>query len=150
MIGRRQESMAQKIASCNLELQHTSIDCEPTRVFHDRVPRNILCQKLGLMFNPEVALTTENRKSNICLQRKNPWPCLGSVELLTYSRYSWTFTSNNFLCASTKASLKTWDIKVFTNLSSLQIIYFTKSTYLSINTLELLELPSSLYIGDDL
>ena len=37
---------------------HSSIDCEPSRVFHGRVPHNILDHKLGLRFNPNIAPTT--------------------------------------------------------------------------------------------
>ena len=37
---------------------HSSIDCEPSRVFHGRVPHNILDQKLGLRFNPNITPTT--------------------------------------------------------------------------------------------
>ena len=38
---------------------HSSIDCEPTRVFHGRVPHNILDHKLGLRFNPNIAPTLD-------------------------------------------------------------------------------------------
>ena len=38
---------------------HSSIDCEPSRVFHGGVPHNILDHKLGLRFNPNTALTTD-------------------------------------------------------------------------------------------
>ena len=38
---------------------HSSIDCELRRVFHDRVPHNILDHKLGLRFNPNIAATTD-------------------------------------------------------------------------------------------
>ena len=38
---------------------HSSIDCEPSRVFHGRVPHNILDRKLGLRFNPNIAPTTD-------------------------------------------------------------------------------------------
>ena len=37
---------------------HCSINCEPGRVFHGRVPHNILDHKLGLRFNPNIAPTT--------------------------------------------------------------------------------------------
>ena len=37
---------------------HSSIDCEPSRVFHGRVPHNILDHELGLRFNPNAAPTT--------------------------------------------------------------------------------------------
>ena len=37
---------------------HSSIDCEPSRVFHGRVTHNILDHKLGLSFNPNIAPTT--------------------------------------------------------------------------------------------
>ena len=37
---------------------HSSIDCEPSRVFHGRVPHNILDNELGLRFNPNNAPTT--------------------------------------------------------------------------------------------
>ena len=37
---------------------HSSIDCEPSRVFHGRVPHNILHHKLGLRFIPNIAPTT--------------------------------------------------------------------------------------------
>ena len=38
---------------------HSSIDCEPSRVFHGRVPHNILDHKLGLRFNPNTAPTAD-------------------------------------------------------------------------------------------
>ena len=38
---------------------HSSIDCEPSRVFLGRVPHNILDHKLGLRFNPNIAPTTD-------------------------------------------------------------------------------------------
>ena len=38
---------------------HSSINCEPSRVFHGRVPHNILDHKLGLRFNPNAAPTTD-------------------------------------------------------------------------------------------
>ena len=38
---------------------HSRIDCEPSRVFHGRVPHNILDHKLGLRFNPNTAPTTD-------------------------------------------------------------------------------------------
>ena len=38
---------------------HPSIDCEIGRVFHGRVPHNILDHKLGLRFNPNIAPTTD-------------------------------------------------------------------------------------------
>ena len=38
---------------------HSSIDCEPSQVFHGRVPHNILDHKLGLRFNPETTPTTD-------------------------------------------------------------------------------------------
>ena len=37
----------------------SSIDCEPSQVFHGRVPDNILDHKLGLRFNPNIAPTTD-------------------------------------------------------------------------------------------
>ena len=38
---------------------HSSIDCEPSRVFHGRVPQNISDHKLGIRFNPNIAPTTD-------------------------------------------------------------------------------------------
>ena len=38
---------------------HSSIDCEPSRVVHGRVPHNILDHKLGLRFNPNITPTTD-------------------------------------------------------------------------------------------
>ena len=38
---------------------HSSIDCEPSRVFHGRVPHKILDHKLGLRFNPNITPTTD-------------------------------------------------------------------------------------------
>ena len=38
---------------------HSSIDCEPSRVFHGRVPHNILDHKLGLRFSPNITPTTD-------------------------------------------------------------------------------------------
>ena len=38
---------------------HSSIDCEPSRVFHGRVSHNIPDHKLGLKFNPNIAPTTD-------------------------------------------------------------------------------------------
>ena len=39
--------------------RHSSIDCEPSRIFHGRVPHNILDHKLGSPFNPNKAPTTD-------------------------------------------------------------------------------------------
>ena len=36
----------------------SSIDCQPSRVFHGRVPHEILGHKLGLRFNPNIPPTT--------------------------------------------------------------------------------------------
>ena len=38
---------------------HSSIDCEPSRVFHGRVPHTILDHKLGLRFNTNIIPTTD-------------------------------------------------------------------------------------------
>ena len=38
---------------------HSSIHCEPSRVFHGRVPHNILDHKIELRFNPNIAPTTD-------------------------------------------------------------------------------------------
>ena len=38
---------------------HSSIDCEPSRVFHGRVPHIILDHKFGLRFNPNITPTTD-------------------------------------------------------------------------------------------
>ena len=38
---------------------HSSIDCEPSRVFHGRVPHNILDHKPGLHFKPNITPTTD-------------------------------------------------------------------------------------------
>ena len=38
---------------------HSSIDCELSRVFHGRVPHNILDHKLGFRFNPNITPTTD-------------------------------------------------------------------------------------------
>ena len=38
---------------------HSSINCGPSRVFHGRVPHNILDHKLGSRFNPNIAPTTD-------------------------------------------------------------------------------------------
>ena len=38
---------------------HSSIDCEPSRVFHGRVPHNNLDHKIGLRFDPKIAPTTD-------------------------------------------------------------------------------------------
>ena len=38
---------------------HSSIDLEPNRVIHGRVPHNILDHKLGSRFNPNAAPTTD-------------------------------------------------------------------------------------------
>ena len=48
------------IAILNYNTQyHSIIDCEPSRVFHGRVPHIILDHKLGLRFNPNAAPTTD-------------------------------------------------------------------------------------------
>ena len=46
------------ILNCNTTY-HSSIDCEPSRVFHGRVPHNILDRKLGLRSNPNNTPTTD-------------------------------------------------------------------------------------------
>ena len=38
---------------------HTSLGCEPSRIFHGRIPYNILDHKLGLNPNPKVLPTTD-------------------------------------------------------------------------------------------
>ena len=38
---------------------HSSVNCEPSRAFHGRVPHNILDHKLGLRFNLNIAPTTD-------------------------------------------------------------------------------------------
>ena len=38
---------------------HSSIDCEPSRVFHGRVPHKILDHSFGLRFNPNTAPSTD-------------------------------------------------------------------------------------------
>ena len=40
---------------------HSSIDCEPSRVFHGRFPHNILDHKLGLRFNPNITPNFEEK-----------------------------------------------------------------------------------------
>ena len=54
--------MAQVITHCNPELEHaphSSIDCEPRRLFYGRVPHSILDHKLGLQFNPNTEPSTD-------------------------------------------------------------------------------------------
>ena len=38
---------------------HTSLGCEPSRIFHGRIPYNVLDHKLGLNHNPKIPITTE-------------------------------------------------------------------------------------------
>ena len=38
---------------------HPSLDCEPSRIFHGRVPYNILDHRLGLNSNPKIIPTTD-------------------------------------------------------------------------------------------
>ena len=45
---------------------HSSSNCEPNRVFHGRVPHNILDHKLGLRFNPNIAPTIYFAKELLC------------------------------------------------------------------------------------
>ena len=40
-------------------IYHSSINCEPSRVFQGRIPHNILDHKLGLRFNLNIATTTD-------------------------------------------------------------------------------------------
>ena len=47
------------ILNCN-RTYHSSIDCEPSRVFHGPTPHNILDHKLGLRLNPNIAPTTNS------------------------------------------------------------------------------------------
>ena len=49
---------------------HSSIDCEPSRVFHGRVPHNILDHKLGLRFNSTSHLLQILQK-NYCAEPKS-------------------------------------------------------------------------------
>ena len=54
--------MAQIFTHCNAELPHDipcRYYCEPSRVFHGRVPHNILDHRLGLLFGPNAAPTTD-------------------------------------------------------------------------------------------
>ena len=46
------------ILNCNTTY-HSSIDCEPSRVFHGGVSHEILDHKLGLRFDPNIAPTTD-------------------------------------------------------------------------------------------
>ena len=49
-----------RIAILNYNMTYqSSIDYEPSRVFHGSVPHNILDDKLELLFNPNIALSTE-------------------------------------------------------------------------------------------
>ena len=41
---------------------HSCIDCEPSQVFHGRVPHIFLDHKLGLRVNPTIATTTDFAK----------------------------------------------------------------------------------------
>ena len=45
---------------------HSSTDCEPSRVFHGRVPHNILDHKLCLRFNPNITPTTDFAEELLC------------------------------------------------------------------------------------
>ena len=47
---------------------HSSVDCEPTRIFHGRVLHNILDHQLGLRFNPNIEPTTDFAEEKL---RKN-------------------------------------------------------------------------------
>ena len=49
---------------------HSSIDSEPSRLFHGRVPHNILGHKLGLRFNPNIAPTTDVAEELLCRRTK--------------------------------------------------------------------------------
>ena len=51
-------------------IYHSSINCEPSRVIHGRVPHNILDHKLGSRFNPNIAPTTDLQK-NYCAEPKS-------------------------------------------------------------------------------
>ena len=53
-----QEFLPIAILNYNTTFQ-SSINCEPSRVFHGRVPHNILDHKLGLRYNPNIAPTTD-------------------------------------------------------------------------------------------
>ena len=58
--NRKQSHKYLPIAILNYNTTYpSSIDCEPSRVFHGRVPHNILDHKLGLRFNPDIAPTTD-------------------------------------------------------------------------------------------
>ena len=50
---------------------HSSIDCEPSRVFHGRVPHNILDYKLGLRFKPQYS-THYRLCGRITAENQNP------------------------------------------------------------------------------
>ena len=50
---------------------HSSIDCEPSRVLHGRVPHNILDHKLGWRFNPHTAPTTDFVKASSLKEKDN-------------------------------------------------------------------------------
>ena len=57
---RKQWHKCLRIANLNYNTTyHSSIDCEPSRVFHGRVLHNILDHKLGLRFNPNTVPTTD-------------------------------------------------------------------------------------------
>ena len=68
---------------------HSSIDCEPSRVFHGRVPHNILDHNHGLRFNPNIAPTRDfavellRRTKNLCDKTKENV----MQSYIKYSRY---------------------------------------------------------------
>ena len=79
----------------------SSIDCEPSRVFHGRVPHNILDHKLGLRFNPNNTPTTsfaeELLRRTKILYDKTKKNVMQSQEVLRQESKSLTFKRKRLL-----------------------------------------------------
>ena len=68
------------------ERYHYSIDCESSRVFHGRVPRNFLDHKPGLRFNPKVAPTTDFAEE-LLRRTKNLYDRTKKIVKQSYNKY---------------------------------------------------------------
>ena len=65
---------------------HSSIHCEPSRVFHGRVPYNILDHKLGLRLNSNIAPTTDFAEE-LLRSTKFPYDKTGKNVMQSYIEY---------------------------------------------------------------
>ena len=71
---------------------HSSIDCEPSRVFHSRVLHNILDHKLGLRFNPQILQKNYSAEPQSYITKPRKMSCSHIKYKRYYDKKSKSFT----------------------------------------------------------